>query len=93
MSTMSESERLGTDLRDRAVRRLKKKAEFRNHVFVYVVVNAALVAVWAWTGAGFFWPMFPMVFWGIGVIFHAEDVYGNDEISEEKIRREIERLQ
>ena len=90
---MSESERLGTDLRDRAVRRLRKKAEFRNHVFVYVVVNAALVAVWAWTGAGFFWPMFPMVFWGIGVIFHAKDVYGNDEISEEKIRREIERLQ
>ena len=36
--------------------------------------------------------MFPMVFWGIGVIFYARDVYGSNEISEEKIRREMERL-
>lgn len=42
--------------------------------------------------AGFFWPIFPVVLWGIGVIFHAQDVYSHREISEEEIRREMERM-
>jgi hypothetical protein len=42
---------------------------------------------------GFFWPVFPIVGWGIGVVMNAWDVYRNDEFDEEQIRREIERLQ
>jgi hypothetical protein len=42
---------------------------------------------------GFFWPVFPIVGWGIGVVLNAWDVYRNDEFDEEQIRREIERLQ
>jgi hypothetical protein len=89
---MSEVETPETALRSRAVERLRKKREFKTHLFVYVVVNAAVVAVWALTGSGFFWPAFPMLGWGIGVIFHAHDVYGRSELSEEEIHREMERL-
>jgi hypothetical protein len=89
---MSENETPRTDLRARAVVSLKKKADFRTHLFVYTVVNAALVTIWVLTGTGFFWPMFPMVVWGIGIIFHAQDVYGRHEISEVEIRREMERM-
>jgi hypothetical protein len=80
------------DLRGRAVLSLRKKQEFRTHLFVYVVVNAALIVMWAVTGAHFFWPIFPLLGWGIGLIFHAQDVYGRREISEEEIRREMEHL-
>jgi hypothetical protein len=80
------------DARARAVASLKKKADFRTHLLVYLVVNGALVVIWAMTGAAFFWPVFPIVGWGIGVIFHANDVYGSHEISEEDIRREMERM-
>jgi len=89
---MSNDEIVGTDLRSRAVLRVKKKHEFRRHLFVYLVVNAALVTIWAFTGAGFFWPMFPLLFWGMGVIFHAQDAYGRNDISEEEIRQEIMRM-
>ena len=89
---MSEVETPESALRTRAVERLRKKREFKTHLFVYVVVNAAVVAVWALTGGGFFWPAFPMLGWGIGVIFHANEVYGRSELSEEEIRREMERL-
>lgn len=41
---------------------------------------------------GFFWSVFPIVGWGIGVVLNAWDVYRNDEFDEEQIRREIERL-
>ena len=81
-----------TELREQALRSLKKKRDFRSHVVVYVLVNALLIAIWAVTGAGFFWPVFPLLGWGIAVAFNAWDVYGRRPISEEEIRRETERL-
>ena len=41
---------------------------------------------------GFFWPVFPIAGWGIGVIMNAWDVYGRQEITEEDIHREMDRL-
>jgi len=79
-------------LRERALERLKKKRDFKTHVFIYVAVNAVLVAIWAATGAGFFWPIFVILGWGIGVAANAWDVYGRKPISEEEIRREADRL-
>jgi hypothetical protein len=80
------------DLREQAVAQLKKKRDFRSHVFIYVAVNAMLVVIWAITGADFFWPIFPILGWGVGVAANAWDVYGRKPISEEEIRRETERL-
>jgi hypothetical protein len=79
-------------LRARAVQRLKKKADFRAHVLIYVLVNAFLVVIWAVTGAGFFWPIFPILAWGIGVAGNAWDVYRRDELSEDRVQREMDRL-
>jgi hypothetical protein len=42
---------------------------------------------------GFFWPAFPLVGWGIGVVMNAVDVYFADEFSEETVQREMRRLQ
>ena len=81
----------GDDLRERAIRRLKANGEFKVHLLAYVLVNAFLVVIWAVSGANFFWPVFPILGWGIGLVFHAWDVYGN-EPSEEKIRREMDKL-
>lgn len=82
------------ELRQRAITRLKKRSDFRGHVLVYTLVNAFLVTIWAMTNLhGFFWPVFPIVGWGIGVVMNAWDVYRNDEIDEMRIREEIERLQ
>jgi 2TM domain len=81
-------------LRERAIKRLKKRRDFSGHLLVYVLVNAFLVVIWAMTDPdGFFWPVFPIVGWGIGVVLNAWDVYHNDEFDQEQIRREIERLQ
>ena len=87
---------LGGDqaLREKAIKQLKKQRDFRSHLLVYVLVNAFLVAVWALTNPdGFFWPVFPMAIWGIGVVMNAWDVYRGDEFSEAEIRREMERYQ
>jgi len=78
--------------RDRALKRLRKKREFTAHLLAYVLVNGFLIILWATVaGDGFFWPMFPIAGWGIGVFFHAWDVY-RAEPTEEEIRREMERM-
>lgn len=80
------------ELRERAVRRLKKKRDFHIHLTIYVMVNAFLLAIWAMTGSGFFWPIFPIVGWGIGVVANAWDAYGEDVPTEGQISREMDRL-
>jgi Domain of unknown function (DUF1707)/2TM domain len=37
------------------------------HVRAYVGTMLLLIAIWALTGAGYFWPIWPMLGWGIGV--------------------------
>src|ERR1041385_1863453 len=63
------------DGRAAAVDRLKKKSDFRAHFLAYVTVNALLLSIWAATGRGFFWPVFPLFGWGIGVVFNWWDAY------------------
>lgn len=79
-------------LRERAVKRLRKKRDFHVHLLLYVTVNAFLVLVWLLTGPVFFWPVIPMAGWGIGVIANAWDVYASDVPTESQIRREMDKL-
>lgn len=45
-------------------------SDFGEHLRVFIAVNALLVAIWALTGAGYFWPVWPFVGWGIAVVLH-----------------------
>ena len=79
------------ELREAAIQQLKKRREFGRHVVSYVVVNAMLILIWFFTGGGYFWPGWVLGGWGIGLALNAWDVYGRRPISEDDIRREIDR--
>jgi 2TM domain-containing protein len=80
--------------RERAIRRLKKRRDFYGHLLVYALVNGFFVAIWAVTDPhGFFWPIFLILGWGIGLVLNAWDVLRRDTFSEEQIQREMTRLQ
>jgi 2TM domain len=84
-------------LRREAIRRLKKKRDFRAHLLAYVLVNGFLWLVWgvvyaAASGPWFPWPLFPLFGWGIGLVFHAWDVYGRKPFSEQALERELQLL-
>jgi hypothetical protein len=81
----------GENLREKALQRLKKKRDFMAHLLSYVFVNGFLVILWLAVGDGFFWPMFPILGWGIGVFFHGWDVYRGVP-SEEEIAKEMARI-
>jgi class 3 adenylate cyclase len=44
------------------------------HLVVYVLVNVLLVGIWAASGGGYFWPVWPILGWGIGLGAHAAPV-------------------
>src|SRR3712207_1109509 len=50
------------------------RVAFGHHLRSYLMVMALLVAIWALTGAGYFWPVWPALGWGIGVVSHASAV-------------------
>lgn len=79
------------ELRARAVKRLEDKRGLTAHLIAYSTVNLLLVAIWYSTGADFFWPVFPIFGWGIGVAFHVWDVVW-PAATEGAIQAEVERL-
>lgn len=77
--------------REAAIRRVKAKRDFKNHLAIYLIVNGLLVIIWAAGGGGYFWPVWPIAGWGVGVAFNAWNVYFEKPITENDIRREMER--
>jgi hypothetical protein len=81
------------ELRQLAVRRLKKKKDFVAHLVSYVVINTFLIGIWYFVaGRGYFWPGWVLLGWGIALVFNVWDVYGRHEISESDIQREMDRI-
>jgi 2TM domain len=77
---------------DQALSQLKKRRDFHAHLLIYVLVNSFFVLIWAVINVHtFFWPIFPMAGWGIGLVMNAWDVYWRRPISEADIKREINR--
>ncbi len=87
-----------TRRRELAIKRIKAKNDFKIHLLVYLTVNTMLVVIWAFTNAGqpfpqgFFWPIFPIAGWGIGVVINGYVAYWGNVYTEEQIQREMQKL-
>ena len=53
-----------------ARKRVEEKKGFYSHLTAYVIVNIMLILIWWFTSGGFPWFIFPLVGWGIGIVFH-----------------------
>ncbi|GAB4016818.1 2TM domain-containing protein [Spirosoma koreense] len=82
-------------------KRAKARVGFRIHLRSYLIVNAGLWLIWAFSNLaihsfnhfGYFfpWPIFPMIGWGIGLASHYFHVYqSNSERS--MIEEEYQKL-
>lgn len=69
----------------------KNERDFRSHVVIYLAVNTMLVVIWAVSGAGFFWPIWPILGWGVGLALNAWTLYGQRPFTEDDIRKETQR--
>lgn len=76
---------------ERARKRLQTRRDFGSHVVAYVVINAFLVGVWAFTGAGYFWPAWVLGGWGAGLVLHAWDAFLHRQVTDADIEAELRR--
>lgn len=59
----------------------QKRASFKSHCTVYIIMNIFFWTVWYLTGQRysgairFPWPVWPMFGWGIGLFFHFMGAY------------------
>ncbi|MEI8202577.1 MAG: 2TM domain-containing protein [Bacteroidota bacterium] len=59
----------------------KKRVGFKKHLTIYILVNLALWLIWLFTSLlvmreyYHIWPIYPLIGWGIGLVFHYLRVY------------------
>ncbi len=83
------------ELRAQVVKRLRARRKVARDVAAYVVINAALVVVWALTDRGYFWPGWVLGIWGFFLVLdllNAWGPFGSRPITDDEINREVERL-
>jgi len=85
-------------LRSRAEERVDKKIKFYRNLQAYIIVNALLAIINVLFSPEFWWVMFPVFFWGIGVLvdflkaFVFIDNFDSDDYREHKIQEEMDKL-
>jgi hypothetical protein len=81
------------ELRRLAIRRADQKLAFRSHLFAYVLVNAGLVGINLITSPDYWWFVWPMLGWGLGLLAHGVTVYVDGESMRDRlIEQELEKL-
>ena len=84
----------------RAKKRVKVKQEFYRHLGSYLVMSIFFFLLNAVTSFGNWWFYWPMLGWGLAVLFHYVDVFGipgiepmTPEWEEQQIREEMKRIE
>jgi hypothetical protein len=83
-----------TDLRRLAERRADLKLGFRAHLIAYLIVNVGLVAMnLIQTPNGYFWAIWPIIGWGLGLAAHYVTVFHfASSVRERAVEAELRRL-
>ena len=78
----------------RAKKRVEARVGFYIHLTVYLVVGIMLMVINFATSTEYLWFKWPLFGWGIGVVFHALNVFvfsGASLITEQMIEREMQK--
>ena len=78
---------------EEASRKVKAKRGFYGSLATYAVVNAVLIVVWALSGQGYMWFLWPLGIWGVFVLGHFLRVFVFERKSDVgAIEKEAERI-
>lgn len=84
------------ELRTQAVANLKAKSHFWQALIGWAVLSVLMIVIWLLTSGyqSYFWPAWPIIGIGIGVVFAGVNAFGstNRGTSEAKIQAEMDRL-
>jgi len=91
MTDIGETSPEVVSARAAARKRVEKRRGLQGGMVAYVVINAFLVAAWALTGAGYFWPAWIMAGWGVGMLLGLWD-YLRGPVTDADVDTELRRM-
>jgi 2TM domain len=74
-----------------AATQMQRWRDFGSQVFAYVIGNSVFIVIWAVQGKGFFWPIYPLLVWGLGLSVQHFNVVIRGQITYEDVRRKLNR--
>jgi hypothetical protein len=74
-----------------AQKRVKKMKDFYGHFTSYLIMSVFFIFINLFTSRGYFWAIWPILGWGIGIAFHAMDVFGFPGIGKDWEERQLEK--
>jgi len=78
---------------EEASKRVKDRKRFYGGLATYLIVNAVLVVIWALSGQGYMWFLWPLGIWGVFVLGDYLRIFvfgkGSDQ---QAIEKEVEKM-
>ena len=78
---------------EEASKRVKERKRFYGGLTTYLIVNAVLIVIWALSGQGYMWFLWPLGIWGVFVLGDYLRVFvfgkGSDQ---QAIEKEVEKM-
>jgi len=80
-------------LYEEARKRVKEKKDFYNGLATYLIVNGVLVIIWALSGQGHRWFLWPLGIWGVFVLGDFIKIFVIGQRSDhEAVEKEAEKI-
>ena len=93
----NSNQKTNDELLKLAKRRVLLKKSIKWHALIYLIINVFLCAIYyVTTPGGYFWPMWSIIGWGVGLIMHAIVVgvlLSSTNSKEDAVDKEYQRLQ
>ena len=78
---------------EEASKKVKAKKGFYGSLATYAIVNALLIVIWALSGQGYPWFLWPLGVWGVFVLGHFLRVFVFEKGSDRQaIEKEVEKI-
>lgn len=72
-----------------AALQIQRWRDFGNQVFAYGSGSVVFIVIWAAQGRGFFWPVYPLLVWGLGLSVQHFTMVIRGQITDAEVRRKL----
>jgi len=74
-----------------AALQIQRWRDFGSQVLAYVIGSIVFIIIWAVQGRGFFWPIYPLLVWGLGLSVQHFTVVIRGQITDEDVQSKLNR--
>ncbi len=74
-----------------AALQMQRWRDFGSQVLAYGIGSIVFIVIWLAQGRGFFWPIYPLLVWGLGLSVQHFSVVIRGQITDADVRRTLNR--